>query len=41
MEFSKKPVALITASSSGPKAHAALVDTLNVIEAKMTPIRSF
>jgi chromate reductase, NAD(P)H dehydrogenase (quinone) len=37
MEFSKKPVALITASSSGHKAHAALIDTLNVIEAKMTP----
>jgi chromate reductase, NAD(P)H dehydrogenase (quinone) len=37
MEFHNKPVALITASSSGRKAHAALIDTLNVIEAKMTP----
>jgi chromate reductase len=29
-------VALITASSSGHKAHSALIDTLNVIDAKMT-----
>src|SRR6476659_10824112 len=36
MEFSNKPVALITASTSGKKAHAALLDTLTVIEAKMT-----
>ena len=36
MEFSDKPVALITASTSGKKAHAALLDTLTVIEAKMT-----
>jgi NAD(P)H-dependent FMN reductase len=37
MEFHNKPVASITAASSGHKAHAALIDTLNVIEAKMTP----
>lgn len=35
MEFSGRPVALVTASSLGHKAHASLVDTLNVIEAKM------
>ena len=32
MEFSGKPVALITASSSGQKAHLSLLDTLKVIE---------
>jgi chromate reductase len=32
-EFSGKPVALITASTSGEKAHKALIDVLNVIEA--------
>ncbi len=32
-EFSHKPVALITASSSGKKAHQSLLETLNVIEA--------
>ena len=32
MEFSHKPVALITASSSGKKAHLSLLDTLRVIE---------
>ena len=32
MEFSKKPVALITASSAGLKAHASLIETLKVIE---------
>jgi NAD(P)H-dependent FMN reductase len=37
MEFSHKPVALITASSQGQKGHAALLETLYVIEAKMTP----
>jgi chromate reductase, NAD(P)H dehydrogenase (quinone) len=37
MEFHSKPVALITAASSGHKAHSALIDTLNVIEAKLTP----
>ena len=31
-EFSHKPVALITASSSGMKAHLSLLDTLRVIE---------
>jgi len=32
-EFSHKPVALITASTSGSKGHKALIDVLNVIEA--------
>ena len=32
-EFSGKPVALITASTSGEKGHKALIDVLNVIEA--------
>jgi len=32
MEFSHKPVALITASSSGQKAHHSLMDTLRIIE---------
>jgi NAD(P)H-dependent FMN reductase len=32
MEFSRKPVALITASLSGQKAHLSLLDTLKVIE---------
>src|SRR5215510_6334518 len=32
MEFSHKPVALITASSSGQKGHQSLLDTLKVIE---------
>lgn len=32
MEFSHKPVALITASLSGKKAHLSLLDTLRVIE---------
>ncbi len=36
MEFSHKPVALITASSAGEKGHAALLETLTVIEARMT-----
>lgn len=31
--FSRKPVLLITASSSGQKAHQSLIDVLNVIEA--------
>jgi NAD(P)H-dependent FMN reductase len=31
--FSKKPVLLITAASLGQKAHLALMDVLNVIEA--------
>ena len=33
--FSHKPVALVTASSSGKKGHAALLETLLVIEARM------
>ncbi len=36
MEFSKKPVALITASLSGEKAHQSLLGTLLIIEARMT-----
>jgi NAD(P)H-dependent FMN reductase len=36
MEFSQKPVALITASLSGEKAHLSLLGTLLIIEAKMT-----
>lgn len=35
-EFSKKPTALITASSIGQKGHAALLETLKVIEANIT-----
>jgi chromate reductase, NAD(P)H dehydrogenase (quinone) len=34
--FSKKPVALITASSQGQKGHAALLETLKVIESNIT-----
>ncbi len=33
MEFSHKPTALITTGLSGEKGHAALLETLNVIEA--------
>lgn len=36
MEFSHKPVALITASSMGQKGHRSLLETLNIIESKMT-----
>lgn len=36
MEFSKKPTALITASSLGEKAHTSLLDTLRIIEAGIT-----
>ncbi len=36
MEFSQKPVALITASLSGEKAHSSLSGTLLIIEARMT-----
>lgn len=36
MEFSKKPTALITASSSGEKGHASLLETLQVIKANIT-----
>lgn len=35
-EFYHKPTALITASSSGFKSHAALLDVLNIIEANIT-----
>jgi chromate reductase len=35
-EFSKKPVAAITASSMGEKAHASLIATLKIIEANIT-----
>ncbi len=34
-EFSQKPVAVITAATSGEKAHASLLGTLRVIEAKV------
>ena len=37
MEFSKKSTALITASSLGEKGHASLLETLQVIEADITP----
>lgn len=33
MEFSHKPVALITASTLGQKAHQSLIETLKIIEA--------
>ena len=36
MEFSQKPTALITASSMGQKGHASLLETLKIIEAKIT-----
>jgi chromate reductase len=36
MEFSRKPVALITASLSGRKAHLSLQETLLIIEARIT-----
>lgn len=35
MEFSHKPVALITASSQGEKGHASLLETLKVIESEI------
>lgn len=35
-EFSKKPTALITASSLGHKGHESLKGTLNIIEANIT-----
>lgn len=34
-DFSQKPVAVITASTSGEKAHESLLGTLRVIEAKI------
>ena len=36
MEFSNKPVALITASLSGERAHQSLLGTLLIIEARMS-----
>lgn len=39
MEFSNKPVALITASTSGSRAHHSLMETLKIIEADI-PDRS-
>jgi chromate reductase len=36
MEFSKKPTALITASSLGHKGHQSLLETLKIIEARVT-----
>lgn len=36
MEFSKKPTALITASTMGEKGHTSLLETLKVIEADIT-----
>jgi NAD(P)H-dependent FMN reductase len=36
MEFSHKPVALITASTLGEKGHASLLETLKVIESNIT-----
>lgn len=36
-EFMHKPTALVTASSQGSKGHASLIETLNIIEAMMTP----
>ena len=36
MEFSQKPVALVTASTSGYVAHQSLLGTLLIIEAKIT-----
>jgi chromate reductase, NAD(P)H dehydrogenase (quinone) len=36
MEFSQKPVALITGSLSGEKAHKSLLETLLIIEARIT-----
>jgi chromate reductase, NAD(P)H dehydrogenase (quinone) len=35
MEFFKKPTALITASTSGEKGHQSLLETLNILEAKI------
>jgi NAD(P)H-dependent FMN reductase len=36
MEFSKKPVALITASSLGQKAHESLLEILKIIESSIS-----
>jgi chromate reductase len=35
MEFSHKPVALITASTAGQKGHQSLMETLRIIEAEI------
>ena len=35
-EFSQKPTALVTASSMGQKGHAALLETLKIIEADIS-----
>lgn len=35
-EFSHKPTVLVTASSVGQKGHASLMETLKIIEAKVT-----
>ncbi len=35
MEFSHKPVALITASTAGQKGHQSLINTLKIIEANI------
>jgi hypothetical protein len=35
MELSHKPAVLITASSSGHKAHQSLIDTLRILEADL------
>jgi chromate reductase, NAD(P)H dehydrogenase (quinone) len=37
MEFSGKPVALVTASLSGEKGHASLMETLRIIESMIAP----
>jgi NAD(P)H-dependent FMN reductase len=37
MHFSKKPVALITAGTSGHKAHQSLLGTLLIIESRISP----
>jgi NAD(P)H-dependent FMN reductase len=36
MEFSHKPVALITASSAGYKAHLSMIETLKIIESDIS-----
>ena len=36
MEFSDKPVALITASSAGHKAHLSMLETLKIIESDLS-----
>jgi chromate reductase len=36
MELSHKPVALITASTAGQKAHGSLLDTLRIIESNIS-----